>query len=60
MVKETKLYDILGVSPEATQPEIKKAYRKLVLKYHPDRNGGKSDAAKFRAVQEAYDALMEQ
>ena len=40
--------------------QIKKAYRKLVLQYHPDRNGGKSDAEKFRAIQEAYDALMEQ
>ena len=56
----TKYYKVLGIPTNADKNQIKKAYRKLVLKYHPDRNGGKSDAAKFRAVQEAYDALMEQ
>ena len=35
---EKNLYDILGVSKDATQDEIKKAYRKLSLKYHPDRH----------------------
>lgn len=51
-------YDILGVSKNATADEIKKAYRMLAFKYHPDRNQGNAEAEeKFKQISAAYDVL---
>lgn len=51
-------YEILGVSKDATQEEIKRAYRKLARKYHPDLNpGDKTAEQRFKEINEAYDVL---
>lgn len=51
-------YEVLGVSKNATDNEIKSAYRKLAIKYHPDRNPGNTEAEeKFKEAAEAYDVL---
>ena len=56
-------YEVLGVAKTATEQEIKAAYKKMAIKYHPDRQAGKSDAekaeaeAKFKEAAEAYDVL---
>ena len=53
-------YEVLGVDKKATQEELKKAYRKLVKKYHPDVNKDGDAEEKFREVQEAYEVLSDE
>lgn len=53
-------YEVLGVARNAGEPEIKKAYRRLAMKYHPDRNPGDSVAEeKFKEAKEAYEVLTD-
>ena len=53
----SNFYDILGVGKDASQDEIKKAYRKKALEYHPDRGG---DEVKFKEAAEAYETLSDE
>ena len=58
--KAKPYYKTLGLSPGASRREVTKAYHKLSLKYHPDKNGGdKEKEAKFKEVNAAYEALKE-
>ena len=58
MENKRDYYEVLGVQKGASADEIKKAYRKLAIKYHPDKNPGDKEAEeKFKEAAEAYDVL---
>ena len=58
MAAKRDYYEVLGLTKDATEADIKKAYRKLAIKYHPDRNPGDTTAEeKFKEAAEAYDVL---
>ena len=58
MAEKRDYYEVLGLDKNASEDDIKKAYRKLAIKYHPDRNpGDKKAEEKFKEAAEAYDVL---
>lgn len=60
MAAKRDYYEVLGVSKNATEAELKKAYRKLAIQYHPDKNPGDKEAEeKFKELAEAYDVLSD-
>ena len=61
MSEKRDYYEVLGVGKDADAKEIKKAYRKLAMKYHPDKNPGDKDAEeKFKEINEAYEVLSDE
>lgn len=59
MAAKPDYYDVLGVARDATPEEVKKAFRQLAMKYHPDRNNSADAGERFKAVNEAYEVLSD-
>ena len=57
--KKRDYYEVLGVSREASEEELKRAFRKLALEYHPDRNKDEGASEKFKEINEAYQVLVD-
>ena len=55
----SEYYDLLGVSRDASEADVKKAYRKLAMEYHPDRNAAADAEQKFKEITEAYEVLKD-
>ncbi len=53
------LYEVLGLSRDASERDVKKAYKRLAMKYHPDRNKGDDADEKFKEVKLAYEVLTD-
>ncbi|GHU46971.1 hypothetical protein FACS1894218_0420 [Bacilli bacterium] len=59
MATKRDYYEILGIPKSATPDEIKRAFRRLAMQYHPDRNKASDAEAKFKEVNEAYEVLSD-
>jgi len=59
-MKKRDYYEVLGISKNATQQEVKKAFRKMAMKYHPDRNKESDAEEKFKEINEANEVLSDE